>query len=56
MLVRTIFDQAAATAVAEQVGKVTDSLADKLPAAAEHLDQAGRADRRGLSLTPLRRT
>jgi hypothetical protein len=39
-LVRTIFDQADATAVAEQFGKVTDSLADKLPAAAEHLDHA----------------
>lgn len=39
-LVRTIFDQADAAAVVEQFGKVVDSLADKLPAAAEHLDQA----------------
>jgi len=39
-LVRTIFDQADAPAVAEQFGKVADSLADKLPDAADHLDQA----------------
>jgi putative transposase len=39
-LVRTIFDQADAQTVREQFGKVVDSLADKLPAAAEHLDAA----------------
>ncbi|MFC5103949.1 IS256 family transposase [Kibdelosporangium philippinense] len=39
-LVRTIFDQADAQTVREQFGKVADSLADKLPAAAEHLDAA----------------
>jgi putative transposase len=39
-LVRTIFDQVDAATVAEQFGKVVDSLADKLPAAAEHLDNA----------------
>lgn len=39
-LVRTIFDQADTAAVREQFGKVVDSLADKLPAAAEHLDAA----------------
>jgi putative transposase len=39
-LVRTIFDQADAQAVHEQFGKVVESLADKLPAAAEHLDAA----------------
>jgi putative transposase len=39
-LVRTIFDQADAAAVREQFRKVVDSLADKLPDAAEHLAQA----------------
>jgi putative transposase len=39
-LVRTIFDQVDAATVAEQFGKVVDSLADKLPAVAEHLDNA----------------
>lgn len=39
-LVRTIFDQADAPTVREQFAKVVDSLADKLPAAAEHLDAA----------------
>jgi transposase-like protein len=39
-LVRTIFDQADAATVAEQFGKVVGSLSDKLPTAAEHLDQA----------------
>jgi transposase-like protein len=39
-LVRTIFDQADAATVGEQFGKVVDSLADKLPAASEHLDAA----------------
>jgi transposase-like protein len=39
-LVRTIFDQADAATVAEQFGKVVDTLHDKLPAAADHLDQA----------------
>jgi transposase-like protein len=39
-LVRTIFDQADAAAVAEQFDKVADSLAEKLPAAAEHLRAA----------------
>ncbi len=39
-LVRTIFDQVDAATVAEQFGKVVASLSDKLPAAAEHLDQA----------------
>jgi putative transposase len=39
-LVRTIFDQIDAATVAEQFGKVVTSLADKLPAAAEHLDRA----------------
>jgi transposase-like protein len=39
-LVHTVFDQVDAATVAEQFGKVVDSLADKLPAAAEHLDAA----------------
>jgi putative transposase len=39
-LVRTIFDQADAATVAEQFGKVIDTLHDKLPASADHLDAA----------------
>lgn len=39
-LVRTVFDQADAGAVAEQFGKVVDQLGEKHPAAAEHLDAA----------------
>jgi hypothetical protein len=38
--VRTIFDQADAATVAEQFGKVVDSLVGKLPTAAQHLDVA----------------
>jgi transposase-like protein len=39
-LVRTIFDQADTPTVREQFTKVVDSLADILPAAADHLDAA----------------
>jgi putative transposase len=39
-MVRTIFDQVDAATVAEQFGKVVESLGVKLPAAAEHLDAA----------------
>jgi transposase-like protein len=37
-LVRTVVDQASPEAVREQFDKVVDGLAEKLPAAAEHLD------------------
>jgi transposase-like protein len=42
-LVRTIFDQPDAAAVAAQFERVLDSISEKFPAAAEHLDDA-RAD------------
>ncbi|PRX02283.1 transposase-like protein [Actinoplanes italicus] len=42
-LVRTIFDQPDAAAVAAQFDRVLDSISEKFPAAAEHLDDA-RAD------------
>ena len=42
-LVRTIFDQPDATAVHAQFDRVLDSISEKFPAAAEHLDDA-RAD------------
>ena len=39
-LVRTIFDQPDAVAVSEQFERVLDTIAEKFPAAAEHLDDA----------------
>jgi putative transposase len=39
-LVRTVFDQPDADAVAQQFNRVLDTIAEKFPAAAEHLDDA----------------